>query len=152
MSRRWANRVVGWGEVAPDQLLANPFNARRHPAAQRDALRGSLNELDIIAPVIVNRTTNRLVDGHARVEEFISAGVELVPVAYVELSEAEEKLALLSLDPIGAMAEYDSAQLEELIGEIPDVDSGLSAALDGLVGKSAERQLVCPACGATWQP
>ena len=104
MSTAWQSRIVGWDEVPPDQLLANPANYRRHPARQRDALRGSLDELGVVAPVIVNRTTGFVLDGHARVEEYLSAGIATVPVAYVELSEEQEKLALLMLDPISAMA------------------------------------------------
>ena len=33
----WRNRIVGHGEEAPDQLLANPKNWRIHPKAQQDA-------------------------------------------------------------------------------------------------------------------
>jgi hypothetical protein len=119
----------------PAQLLAHPGNWRRHPGAQRDALRGSLNELDIIAPVIVNRTTGHLLDGHARVEEYISAGILEVPVAYVELPEEKEALALLSLDPIAAMAEADEEALEALLAEVATTETALKEMLAGLAGK-----------------
>ena len=29
----WRNRIIGTGEEAPDQLLANPANWRIHPKA-----------------------------------------------------------------------------------------------------------------------
>jgi len=45
--------VVGYDVLAPDQLLANPQNFRHHPAKHREALRGSLNELAVIAPVLL---------------------------------------------------------------------------------------------------
>ena len=38
MTTAWVNRIVGTGEEAPDQLLANPRNWRVHPKAQQDAL------------------------------------------------------------------------------------------------------------------
>lgn len=38
----WRNRIVGHEDVAPDQLLANPKNYRRHPAAQQKAMGGVL--------------------------------------------------------------------------------------------------------------
>ena len=38
----WRNRIIGSGEEAPDQLLANPANWRIHPKAQQDALAGAL--------------------------------------------------------------------------------------------------------------
>lgn len=125
----WDVKVVGWDLVAPDQLLANPANYRRHPAKQREALRGSLNELGIIAPVIVNVTTGRMLDGHARNEEYLSADVEKVPVLYVEVPEEKEGLALLSLDPIAAMAEHDKEQLDALLHEAATAEPGLQAML-----------------------
>lgn len=95
---RWKSKVVGWDNVDPAQLLANPANWRRHPAAQREALRGSLNELNIITPIIVNRTTGHVLDGHARVEEYITAGIKEVPVAYVEVPAEKEALDALLRD------------------------------------------------------
>lgn len=121
----WANMVVGYDVVAPEELLANPANFRRHPARQREALRGSLNELGVIAPVLVNRLTGHLLDGHARVEEYLSAGLTGVPVAYVEVPAEKEGLALLSLDPIAAMAEHDRQALEALLSEVATSEESL---------------------------
>ena len=119
------NRIVGTGEEAPDQLLANPKNWRLHPARQRDALRGSLETVGWVAQVLVNRTTGHVVDGHARVEEAITRGEATVPVLYVELSSEEEALVLATLDPIGAMAEQSSERLEALLADITVDDAGL---------------------------
>lgn len=127
-----ASRIVGHGDEAPDQLLANPRNFRRHPNAQRDALRGSLRELGWVKSVIVNRTTGHVLDGHARVEEALAAGVPTIPVEYVELSEAEERLALAVLDPITEMATRDADTLNALLGEVDTNDDGLRALLDTL--------------------
>jgi len=133
----WQNRIVEWGTAPPEDLLANPRNIRRHPNRQRDALRGSLDELGMIAPVIVNRLTGMLVDGHARIEEYISAGVTEVPVAYVELTEEQERLALAVLDPVGDMAVADHRALNELLDEVDTDNAGLGALLDDLRRQSA---------------
>lgn len=161
----WANKVVGYDVIAPDQLLANPANYRRHPARQREALRGSLNELGVIAPVLVNRLTGHLLDGHARVEEYLTAGVEAVPVAYVEVPPEKEALALLSLDPIAAQAESEREALDALLREVSTSEEGLRALFAELAedvgvaapASSAEdegnvRYLECPECGHRWAP
>jgi DNA modification methylase len=132
MTTTWRNRIVGSGEEPPDQLLANPRNWRTHPAAQRDALRGSLDEVGWVAQILVNRTTGHVVDGHARIEEAISRGEPRVPVVYVELSEEEERLILATLDPIGAMADRDTARLAELLAEVSVDDAGLRRLLADL--------------------
>ena len=128
----WRNRIVGSGQEDPTQLLANPRNWRTHPGAQRDALRGSLSEVGWVQQILINRTTGHVVDGHARVEEAISAGAATVPVLYVELSDEEERLVLATLDPIGAMAERDDERLTELIADLDAGDPGLQELLDSL--------------------
>jgi len=131
----WRNRIVGSGTEDPTQLLANPLNWRTHPGPQRDALRGSLNEVGWVQQVMVNRTTGHVVDGHARIEEAISRGEDSVPVLYVELDSNEEALVLAALDPISAMAVPDMTKLAELLSGVTVQDDALVALLSGLDGK-----------------
>ena len=119
MRESWKNRIVGTGEEPPDQLLANPNNWRVHTKRQRQALEAVLDEVGWVDDIIVNRTTGHVVDGHLRIEMAMAAGVEKVPVKYVELSEEEERLLLTLFDPIAAMAEADKEKLAELISELP---------------------------------
>jgi ParB-like chromosome segregation protein Spo0J len=90
----WRNRIVGTGDEAPDQLVANPANWRTHPGPQRNALRGSLPTVGWVQQVMVNRRTGHVVDGHARVEEALSRREPSVPVLYVDLDPDEEALVL----------------------------------------------------------
>lgn len=114
----WKNRVVALTEEAPDQLLANPRNPRRHPGRQRDVMRDVLNDVGFVAPVIVNDLTGFLVDGHLRVEEALTAGTRTIPVIHVELSDGEEAEVVATLDPITALARYDADRLEELLADV----------------------------------
>ncbi len=114
----WAQNVEpGIEMVAPDQLLANPWNYRIHTEKQREALRNSLDDVGWVRPVLVNRTTGHIVDGHARVEEADKRG-EMVPVQYCNLNEEQEREALASLDTIAAMASVDKDKLRELIAQV----------------------------------
>lgn len=125
----WQNRIVGYGDADPSSLIANPQNYRRHPTAQANALTGSLNELGWIQDVLVNRTTGRMIDGHLRAEQALAHGEKSVPVKYVELSEAEERLALATLDPITYMAETDAAALASLLEGVNTGDAALQELL-----------------------
>lgn len=116
----WKNRIVGTGSVDPRILVANEKNWRTHPKAQRIALEGLLDQIGWIGQVLVNKTTGRLVDGHLRVEMALEKGEESVPVTYVELTEAEEEIALTSLDPIAGLAERDDAKIAELLKHIQE--------------------------------
>lgn len=128
------NRIVGHGDVAPGQLLANPLNFRRHPGHQLDALRGSLKELGWIKGVLVNKRTGYVVDGHARVEEALRQGLATVPVTYIDLTPEEERLALAVLDPITEMAVRDQDALDSLLAEVSTEDPGLQALLEEMGG------------------
>ncbi len=131
----WRSRIVGEEDVAPDQLLANPLNFRVHPKAQQEALSETLDRIGFVQRVVVNRTTGHVVDGHARVELALRRGQPTIPVVYVELTEAEERLALATLDPIGAMAGTDDVLLEQLLGDIRAGDESLAALLAGVHGE-----------------
>jgi ParB-like chromosome segregation protein Spo0J len=140
----WANRIIGHGEEAPDQLLANPSNWRTHGKAQREALREVLDTVGYVAQVIVNQRTGRLVDGHLRVEEALSHGQPSIPVLYVDLSEEEERLVLASLDPLAAMATTDEDKLRELLAEVSVDSEALAAMLAALAPAEPKDGLVDP--------
>jgi ParB-like chromosome segregation protein Spo0J len=126
------SRIVGEGDEAPDQLMANPLNWRKHPAQQVDALEGLLKQVGWVQRVIVNKRTGHVVDGHARVELAIRRNEVSVPVVYVDLSEAEERLVLSALDPIGGLAITDADKLGELLRDVSAEDAGLQALLADL--------------------
>lgn len=174
---QWLNRIVRYGEEAPEQLLANPRNFRTHPNAQRNAMRGVLDEIGFVAPVIVNENTGHVLDGHLRIEEALSRGQTTLPVAYVRLSEVEEAEALATFDRLGALAGQDAALLDDLLRDVSSADSGVQEMLAGLAASAgldydatqrtnavADVQFkeydesiagtveycTCPACGHKW--
>lgn len=128
----WRNRIVGHGEADPNALVANPENFRGHSQAQRGALVGGIQEVGYIRSVTVNQRTGRIIDGHLRVEEAIKAGQSSIAVEYVDLSPEEEKLALLLLDPIAAMATTETPKLDALLAEVQTGEAGVQKLLDEL--------------------
>lgn len=133
MADQWQNRIVGEGEEAPDQILANPLNFRVHPKAQQDALADVLSEVGVVQRVIVNRRTGVLIDGHLRVTLALRSGQPTIPVLYVDLDPREEALVLATLDPIAAMATTDAAKLDELLRDMDTGSAAIQAMLSDLV-------------------
>lgn len=132
----WKNRIVGHGEEAPDQLLANPRNWRIHPRHQQHALTGVLREVGWVQQVVVNRRTGFVVDGHLRVALAISEHQPSVPVLYVDLSDEEEALVLATLDPIGAMARADKEQLDALLRDVQTGEAAVQELLASLADEA----------------
>lgn len=114
----WKNRIIGYGEEEPDQLLANPKNWRIHPTEQQEGLQGVLDEVGYVQGVIVNRATGFVVDGHMRVALAMRNNQPKIPVTYVDLTPEEEDTILSTFDPIGAMAATDRVKLKELIDSV----------------------------------
>ena len=132
VATQWRNRIIGHGEEAPDQLLANPANWRIHPKPQQDALAGVLDQVGWVQDVIVNQRTGHVIDGHLRVSLAISRQEPSIPVVYVDLDEAEELLILATIDPLSAMAATDREQLDALLREVSTGDAAVQAMLDQL--------------------
>lgn len=118
--------------LAPETLAPSPGNFRRHPLPQKSALESSIEEHGWLSAPIVNKQTNRILDGHARVELALERGEATIPVRVVDVSEAQEKRILRMFDAIGSLAEIDTEALDRLIEEIDD------AQLERLLGELSE--------------
>ena len=129
--------------VTPDSVAENPRNWRRHPELQKEALGASLDECGWAGAMLYNETTGRLVDGHARREQALRKGIPAVPVLVGRWTEAQEAKILATLDPIGALAETDAAQLDALL---KDVETG-NQALATLLSRLAEEAKLVPPDG-----
>jgi len=129
---------VGQGFEQADQLLANPHNFRVHPQGQQEVMEGALDELGWIQNVVVNRQTGHLIDGHLRVKLALRHEQNEVPCMYVDLTEEEEKLAIATLDPIGALAATDQEILDGLLQEISVDNEALQEMLDEMASPIAD--------------
>jgi hypothetical protein len=113
----------------PHEIVGNPSNPRRHPQLQRHALHRALESAGWIKPLIWNRRSGQLIDGHLRREEAIEEGLTQVPVMVVDLDERQENVALASLDSITSMATLDEAMFRELLSDVQAEDAGLAELL-----------------------
>ena len=127
----WHNRIVRYGEAVIADLLANPFNARIHGQAQQAMLLGSLSTVGIVDTLMINVSTNHLVDGHLRMVLADRHGVETWPALWIDVSEDEEKFILATLDWITVKADTDREVLDSLLQQLQADDSAMSAVIEG---------------------
>ena len=124
--------------VEAGSLADNPANWRRHPEGQKTALKATLTELGWAGALLFNQITGHLIDGHAR-----KASVPpktLVPVLLGRWSIEQEKKILVTLDPLGAMAQADGESLSKLLAdlELPAGTDELGSLLEKLSQQSAD--------------
>jgi hypothetical protein len=116
-SNKWRNRIIGEDIIDPSTLLTNPKNWRLHPDKQKNILVKVLDSVGWVQPVLVNKQTGFLVDGHLRVTAAIEKKEESIPVQYVDLSEQEENFILTTFDPIAGLALCNNDALKDLVEE-----------------------------------
>jgi hypothetical protein len=107
-------RIIGHTEVRAGDLVPHPLNFRRHPEAQRAALADSLAELGDIRSLLGYRLPDgriQLIDGHLRRDLDPD---RLVTVELVDLTPDEAAKALITLDPLAALAETDTEAVAAL--------------------------------------
>ena len=109
------DRVKALRRVPARELVPNPKNWRRHPTAQVRALRDLLAEIGYADALLARELPDgrlMLIDGHLRKDTTPDA---IVPVLVLDLSDEEADKILLTLDPLAAMAESDSARITALL-------------------------------------
>ncbi len=141
MSNLIKNRIVGQEEVNPEDLLAHPFNWRVHPKEQQKALQGSLDQIGWVKQIIVNKKTNRVIDGHLRVNLALRNNESKVPVVYIDVSEDEEKIILASLDPLVSLGVADEDMLQDLIKDVEIENGYLNKIIDDAIKRASKFSL-----------
>jgi|GEM_PF-272910 len=124
--------IVAFGIKRASQFQHHPNNPKNHPEFQQRVVEGSLNSLGWIDTPIENRTTGNLVDGHERVWNALKHDDSPVPYFQVDLTKDEEAQALLSIDPIAAMAETDQEQVDTLLKQVAVDDPDLMIFMESL--------------------
>lgn len=139
-------RNKGLRKVRVADLTDAEFNFRIHPESQAEALDGAIDELGFHGYPLCYELPDGslgLYDGHlrkARLLERFGPDTE-IEVAVTDFDEAEAKKAMLSTDPLAAMAEADAEKLDELLREVETGNEALAEMLTAL----AEENGIVPA-------
>src|SRR5437773_730344 len=113
------DRVQEFRRVPARELLDHEGNPRRHPQAQRDALRGVLEQVGIADALVAYHSQRNggkltLVDGHLRKQDYDLDW----PTLILDVTDEEADLLLATHDPLAALAEYDRPKLQALLEEV----------------------------------
>jgi hypothetical protein len=147
LKNAFVSKVVSFDPSASvDDLLANPQNPKIHPDFQQQSLAGAIDAVGFADVLKVNLRTSELwgadrnvqtmLDGHARVKILMRSHVEKAPVLYLDLTPDEEKLFLLSYDPLASMAVNDRQMVDELLHQVNSDDERVQQ----MLAEIAERE------------
>jgi ParB-like chromosome segregation protein Spo0J len=99
--------------------LYNPRLDLQPEDPEYQKLKKSIEEFDMVAPLIWNKQTGNLVGGHQRLKILIGQGIKEIEVSVVDLPEAKEKALNIALNKISG--DWDFPKLRDLLQEL---DSG----------------------------
>ena len=122
------NRIVEHVVVRAGELVPHPLNYREHPERQRRVLAASYREIGFARSLVGYRRADgqiQLIDGHLRRD--FDPDME-VTVEVLDVSEAEARQLLLTLDPLAGLARPNG----ELLAELTRLTQSDNPALRGL--------------------
>lgn len=119
------------------RLKPAPYNPRvtLKPGMPRyERLARSLEEFDLVQPLVWNRRSGHVVGGHQRLAILQSKGVTETPCVVVDLDGDREKVLNVALNNANVGGDWDTDAMLVLLGELSassDVDATLTGFSDG---------------------
>lgn len=118
--------------ISLNELKPAPYNPRVSlkpgmPAYER--LARSLEEFDLVQPIVWNEQTGYVVSGHQRLQILRDRGITETEVVVVSLSPEREKALNVALNNSQVGGDWDPEKLGDLIAELdalPDFDATLT--------------------------
>ena len=135
------NRIKAHRRVRAGDLVPHEFNFRMHPDKQKAALRDLYEEIGFARSLLAYELPDgrlKLIDGHLRRD--LNPDMQ-VDVEVLDLSDAEARTLLLSMDPLAALAETDA----ETHGRLRALTPSRSAAISALWDATARNQALADA-------
>jgi hypothetical protein len=108
------NRIKAHVRIRAGDLVPHEWNPRTHTDAQRAALAALYAEIGFARSLLAYELPDgrlKLIDGHLRQD--LAPDME-VDVEVLDVSDAEARALLLSLDPLAQLADYDNTALDRL--------------------------------------
>ncbi len=130
-------------EYAVKDLKLADYNPRIHPDSAIEKLVKSIEHFGFTNPVLVQRSTNTVVAGHARVKAARKRGMETVPGIPLDLTDKQAKAYNIADNRLQDETEFDFAPLADLLLELDDGEFAME--LTGFDPDEIERLM-------TWTP
>jgi len=156
-------------KIPINKINPAPYNPRldlKPGDIEYEKIKRSINEFDLVEPLVWNRQTGNLVGGHQRLKVLQEQGIKEVEVSVVDLPDSKEKALNIALNKI--QGDWDYPKLKDLL---LDIDTGeFDIEITGFDENEIERLMTqyynpeeqkefdenietlnkCPNCGYEW--
>jgi DNA modification methylase len=105
-------------QVGISDLNPAPHNPRTHPQKAIERLTKSIEQFGFTNPILVQEGTNTVIAGHARLKASEKAGLQEVPVIFLNMDDVTAKAYNIADNRLAELTEWDFPALKDLITEI----------------------------------
>jgi DNA modification methylase len=124
------------------ELTIDPANARIHDAKNLRAIRASLDRFGQVEPIVVQKSSGKVIGGNGRVAVLREMGAVETDVVEIDVTDAEAKTLGLALNRTAELAGWDEDVLGGLLRDLREVglaeSTGFSAVeIEKLLGPPA---------------
>jgi DNA modification methylase len=120
-------RSLAIRRVPLDSLHLDPANARSHPERNLDAIRASLTRFGQAEPLVVQKSTGRVVGGNGRLVAMKAMGWSECDIVELDLNDIQAAALGIALNRTSELAEWDVSALGALLESLQGAD-----AIDGI--------------------
>lgn len=132
------NRIKTHRRVRAGDLVPHEFNYRLHPEPQKAALQALYEEIGFARSLLAYELPDgrlKLIDGHLRRD--LDPDMQ-VDVEVLDVSDAEARTLLLSIDPLAALAGTNAETHARLRQQTPSQSEAINALWDATVRNQAK--------------
>jgi len=106
------NRIIGHVQCKASDLVHHELNPRVHSPEQKDALAAIYREVGFARSVLAYQLPDgrlKLIDGHLRTSQHKPD--DMIDVEVLDVTDAEARKLLLTIDPLATLANYSDGAL-----------------------------------------
>ncbi len=101
-------------------LHSDPANARKHDDRNLNAISDSLKAFGQVEPLVVQKSTGKVIGGNGRLEVLRRSGVTECAVVEVDVDDTKAAALAIALNRTAELAEWDTETLARLLESLPD--------------------------------
>jgi ParB-like chromosome segregation protein Spo0J len=113
--------------VSIDAVHLDPKNARKHNEKNLAAIRGSIEQFNQVEPLIVQKSTGKIIGGNGRYAVLKELGHKKVDVVYVDIDNVKATALGLALNRTGELASWDSDFLDQALKDLKEFEFDLGS-------------------------
>lgn len=112
-------------QKALSELHADPDNARGHDQKNLKAIMGSLQKFQQVEPLVVQKSSGKVIGGNGRLEAMKALGWETANVVLVDMDDQQAKALGLALNRTAELAQWKPEKLSEILSSLVGSDFDL---------------------------